>query len=416
MTLGYTGYYLCRSNLSVALPLILGELAAGGMDPRAAKVRMGWVASIGIFGYALGKLAGGVGDFFGGRRSFLAGMAGSVVFTAVFALGGSIPFFTLAWLGNRTIQAIGWPGMVKIASRWVPHSAYGLVMGVLSLSFLWGDSAARVAMGLLLGRGLGWRGVFAVAAGTLLALLALTASLLKESPREVGLEEPLNNPANLFGAAGADPVPPGPRAVLGPLVRSPTFWLVCLLSFGLTLVRETFNTWSATYFVEAVGLRPDVAATTSALFPFVGGVSVLLAGALSDRLGRGGRAAIILGGLLLAGAALLVLGRIAPGGSRTLPVVLVAAVAFVLIGPYSFLAGAIALDLGGKRGGATASGIIDFAGYLGGGLAGVAVAELAVAHGWRGAFTALAIVAWVSSAAAAALLIEQRRPAARHSA
>jgi hypothetical protein len=41
-----------------------------------------------------------------------------------------------------------------------------------------------------------------------------------------------------------------------------------------------------------------------------------------------------------------------------------------MIGPYSYLAGAIALDLGGKAGGATTSGTIDAVGYLGEILAG----------------------------------------------
>ena len=65
--------------------------------------------------------------------------------------------------------------------------------------------------------------------------------------------------------------------------------------------------------------------------------------------------------------------------------VLVAAVAFLLIGPYSYLAGAISLDFGGKRGGATACGIIDGVGYLFGGvLAGKVIASLSVAIGWQG--------------------------------
>ncbi len=33
MLVGYSGYYLCRSNLSVALPLIADELAARGLAP-----------------------------------------------------------------------------------------------------------------------------------------------------------------------------------------------------------------------------------------------------------------------------------------------------------------------------------------------------------------------------------------------
>jgi OPA family glycerol-3-phosphate transporter-like MFS transporter len=76
------------------------------------------------------------------------------------------------------------------------------------------------------------------------------------------------------------------------------------------------------------------------------------------------------------------------------------------------LAGAIALDFGGKRGGATASGLIDTVGYLGGAFAGVGTAHVAAALGWRGVFLALAAVAWLSAVVAAAFLLEQiRRPA-----
>ena len=77
---------------------------------------------------------------------------------------------------------------------------------------------------------------------------------------------------------------------------------------------------------------------------------------------------IILIGLLLSSAGLWLLGHTQFGGSPALPVLLVASVAFTLIGPYSYLAGAISLDFGGKQGSAIASGIIDSVGYLGGGM------------------------------------------------
>ncbi len=80
-----------------------------------------------------------------------------------------------------------------------------------------------------------------------------------------------------------------------------------------------------------------------------------------------------------------------------MPIALVALIAFLLVGPYSYLAGAFALDFGGKSGSATASSLINFVGYIGGYLAGKAMAELSTAHGWTGAFRVLAIVAWVSA-------------------
>ncbi len=90
-----------------------------------------------------------------------------------------------------------------------------------------------------------------------------------------------------------------------------------------------------------------------------------------------------------------------------------ALVAFVMIGPYSYLAGAIALDFGGKKGSATASGLIDGAGYLGGVLAGNTFASVSVLWGWKGAFASLAVVALLSSVAAAIYLRHQRRDVAR---
>jgi sugar phosphate permease len=88
---------------------------------------------------------------------------------------------------------------------------------------------------------------------------------------------------------------------------------------------------------------------------------------------------------------------------------LTALIAFLCIGPYSYLAGAISLDFGGKQGSATASGLIDGVGYLGGVLAGNSFASISVAWGWRGAFTVLAGVAWLSSIAAGVYLWNQKR-------
>jgi OPA family glycerol-3-phosphate transporter-like MFS transporter len=169
---------------------------------------------------------------------------------------------------------------------------------------------------------------------------------------------------------------------------------------GFTLVRETFNLWTPTYFTQVVGLNAAAAASKSAVFPLFGGVSVLLAGFLSDRLGGASRANIMFGGLVASAAALVYLAVGNFATSPGLPVVLVGIIAFLLIGPYSFLAGAIAMDFGGRQGSATASGIIDGVGYLGGVLAGDSVARLSTAFGWKGAFAALACVCFVSSVAA----------------
>lgn len=401
MVLGYSGCYLCRSNFSVFLGAIAEELTAAGLSADEARIRMGQVATLGVLAYTLGKfVTGSVADFLGGRRNVLVGMCGSVLFTILFALGGGLPIFSIAWFGNRAVQSLCWTGMVKVTGRWFSYSAYGTAMGVISLSYLFGDAAARGFMSLLIQFGMGWREVFFACAGVLFVLTVLCWLWLRESPRDVGHQEPDANPLNVYGTTTAvDDMAPSLRQLLVPLLTSPAFLTVCALSLGLTLLRETFNLWTPTYFTDVVGSSQSQAAAQSALFPLLGGASVLVAGWLGDQLGPTGRSIVIMSGCALAGVVMWILGSFDFSGSAVAAVALIALVSFLMLGPYSYLAGAISLDLGGKRGAATACGIIDGVGYLGGMLAGDAVARLTVSYGWTGVFRTLALVAFATSLA-----------------
>jgi OPA family glycerol-3-phosphate transporter-like MFS transporter len=410
LALGYSGYYFCRSNLSVVLPDLIHELAQHGITANEAQVRLGFMASAATIAYAAGKfISGSIADLFGGRRTFLAGMGGSIFFTLLFMAGGGFPLFTLAWIGNRLFQSTGWVGLVKVASRWFSYSTYGTVMAVLSLSFLFGDAACRGVMSLLMAHGVGWRGVFLAAAGSLAVLLIANALLLRETPGERGLPTPEANPLNVYaGEERHDHERMGLGAILRPLLKSYPFWLVCLLSLGTTLLRETFNFWTPTYFVQFVGMSSSEAASRSALFPLLGGVAVLLAGVLSDKLGLNGRNLVIVGGMAACTVCLAFLARTPPHGNHWIAVSLVALVGFLLLGPYSYLAGAMSLDFGGKRGSATAAGIIDGVGYMGGWLSGDTLARITVHYGWRNAFLALAAASSLTAVVALVLAVHQR--------
>lgn len=389
MILGYSGYYLCRSNFSVARPLILAEYP--GLD----KVALGGIESVGTFVYAVGKIAwGGTANAVGGRRMFLIGMGGSVLFTLLFGFGGP-PVFLLAWMGNRAVQSAGWPSVVQVTSRWFSQSAYGRVLGIVSLSYLFGDFLSRLFLGAVIDAGSGWRGMFWISAAGLALLLVPTAALLRDSPRDRGLEEPPGHAGTL-----ADPDREGWRARLLPLLKSPPVWVLCAVSFGFTLIRETFNEWMPTYLHESAGMGARPAALASALFPLFGGFGVLAAGFLSDRLRTRGRSVLVVSGLTLATAGLLALA-FGAGLAAWVQVGLSAAVGFALIGPCSMLAGAMSLDLGGRSGGAAAASWVDGFGYFGAILSGYGVAELAQRMGWQGAFLVLAAVAAASAALAA---------------
>src|SRR5262249_55045531 len=56
LLVGYAGYYVCRSNLSVVAPQLLAEFGPRGFD----KAALGLVSSAGVLAYAGGKALNGV--------------------------------------------------------------------------------------------------------------------------------------------------------------------------------------------------------------------------------------------------------------------------------------------------------------------------------------------------------------------
>ncbi len=412
---GYASLYFCRADLSVATPLLIEELGRHGINHGEAMVRMGSIASLGVLAYALGKLfLTGLGDFWGGRISFLIGLSGATVFTLMFTSGLSVPLFSIAWIGNRLTQSIAWAGLLKVSGKWFDYSSYGVIIGILSISYLVGDAAARQWMGMLIAHGFGWRALFYFAAATGGLFLAVNCIFLRESRADAGYAEARPNPLNLF--AGSESRPRSVGELLLPLVRSRAFLLVCVLSLGCTVVRETFNIWTPEYLRDYLGYSSSDAARMSAIFPGVGVVSVLASGWLSDRLGVIGRSLILFVGLAATAAALLVLmtlrsGTFGASGSM-LPIIAIGTVAFCLLGPYSYLGGAFALDFGGKQAGAASSGIIDGVGYLGAVVAGDSVARVSVAFGWRGVFISLAAVSALAALGAGCLYFLSAKAAA----
>lgn len=395
LTVGYAGYYICRSNLSVASPL----LQAQGYT----KEQIGSIASAGVLTYAVGKILNGVlGDYLGGRVMFLLALLGSIAATIAFGLASGLAAFTVIWCVNRFVQSAGWGAAMKITGHWFAPVTYGRAVGILCLSYLFGDAAARLILSEVIRDGATWQRVFFVSAAILAAIGVASFFTLRNRPEDVGLPAVAGAANSVFAEKGDESRPDSLRHHLLSFARSPAFWLVCVMSFGLTLIRETFNLWTPTYLVEAASLTKDRAAQASALFPFFGGVSVLACGFLSDRLANGRRAAIMLAFLAPGAVMMVVLGNLNDGSPVWMRLVLLSTVGFLIIGPYSFLSGAISLDMGSKRGVATAAGIIDSVGYFAGVLSGQFIGSLAQSRGWPIALSALAGVSILTALAAAA--------------
>ncbi len=396
---GYAGYYFCRTFFASIKPLLIDQYHSIGVN----KETLGLISTVGTLTYAVGKVGNSiVCDYVGGRRMFLLGMLGAVAATLAFGASAGVAWFLIWWGVNRLVQSAGWGGLVKIASNWFAYTHYGTVMAILCLTFVLGDVMSKLLYGWMLHRGATWQQVCLVGSAALAAIAAVTAWRLKDGPRDVGLPEPPASPIHVYESADGEDSDRSLWGLVGPFLRSPSFLAVLVLSFGLTIVRDAFGEWLPLYLTEAAGLAPGSASMWATLFPAFGAISILGVGWCSDRLlsrRRGGLIAV----LLLASVGVLAgMSRIGAGTGPVVPVALSALVALLTIGPYSLLGGAIALDLGGRRGSATASGIVDGVGYVGGIVSGLGIGSIAERMGWGAAFTLLAAIAGATAVAAVA--------------
>jgi sugar phosphate permease len=400
---GYTAFYLCRSNLEAALPLLKRE----GFD----EDQLGLVASVATMSYAIGKVVlGTAGDVVGGRRIMLVACFGSVA--ATFGIGlfahGLAALVVLA-AANRFFQSGAWGGLVHVVSRWFPSARHGSVMGILSMSYDAGNIVTLLFCGALVEAHFGWRDLFLFNPAILAAVGLFLALRLRGTPP--GADEPAK--------ADAKPKEPRPplREVLPWLAKKPAFWMTVALSFLLTFVRSGFMTWTPLYLTEvatAAGSTSPIGGSIAkgAAFSIAGMIASLVIGRISDRFGPGRRAPVMIASLFVLVLAIVLLAHV-PIHDPWVAAGLIAVCGLFLLGPYSMLAGALTLDVAGTRGTATATGIVDGVGYLGGSLAGVAIGAIKKRLGWSAAFDLVATGAFVATLVAVGWSVFSARRRAR---
>jgi sugar phosphate permease len=400
--LGYASFYLCRANVSAALPLLQQE----GFD----KEQLGRLTSIATFTYAIGKLLlGSTGDVLGGRRLMLLAIGGSVVCSLAVGLQHTYALIVFFVAANRFFGSGGWPGLVQVVSQWFEPKRHGAVMGVLSTSYELGNVLVLMLSAEVARHG--WRALFVVNP-LLFALIGGTAVFALPRPEE----SPASEPSSTSAPKDATASDASFATFLKELATKGAFWMALVLSILLTFMREGFLTWTPVFLFEvsraAGNTEVSGAIVKSTIFPLAGVLANLTMGPLSDRFGRGRRAPIMAVSLVVVVGLVLVLAH---GGLRDpyAAAGVIGGIGFFLLGPYSLLGGVIALDLSGKRGAATAAGVIDGAGYLlGATSSGWVLGIIANRRGWAAAFDVVAAAAFVAMVVSAAWSVKVMKRAA----
>lgn len=355
--MGYVGVYLCRKNLSTALPLIQSSFGV-------SKAQVGAIASFSTLAYGLGKmLLGPLVDRVGGRTGFFASLSLATLFCALGGFAPGLGVLIGLYSANRFCGAAAWGAMVKQVPDWFPPGIMARALSVLCLSYVVGGAVALWLSGRIAERTeRSWQAVMGLPAAALAVILLVCWMILPRPSKKV--------------VDPAAPREPGFRwrDVL-PIFRNPQFAVLCALSFTTTLGRECFNTWTVDFLKSQFSLSLSGAANHATWFDIGGVGGILASGWVYDRATRPQLRWFTFAVLAALGAVLFGFAQL---GSYGLVAVTVAVglAGFLLYGPYSLLSGALAVDLQGKQRAATVACLVDAVGYLAGVAAGSGFGKL----------------------------------------
>jgi len=357
------------------------------------KEHIGIIASYSTLAYMLGKFVfGPFIDRFGGRIAFLLSLFGVAIFCALGGMVASVPMLAFVYSLNRLAGSAGWGGMVKQVPNWFGGKSMSLAMGVLSLGFVFGGVCATVLAGYIAEwSGKNWRWVMSGPSIVLAAIFILCWVILPREPERKKRGDQVNPDDGSI-------IQESFLARFAQIAVIRRFWIVGSLSFTLTLLRETFNTWTVDFFKSTYGdaISTKIAAFVSTPFDALGAVGIILLGWVFGRIGKGARTWLLFTILASLAALIFVLPSIA-AKSVWLATIGLGGIGFLAYGPYSLLGGVLAVEIKGKEYVATVAGIFDGVGYLAGILSGQQFGRILDLGGYRLGFTCLAGLAAVSA-------------------
>ncbi|HTL18613.1 MAG TPA: MFS transporter, partial [Patescibacteria group bacterium] len=377
----YIGVYLCRKNMSVAVPILQ---QTWGLN----KEEVGTINSVSTIAYAFGKFFfGPITDRLGGRTALLSSMSLVALFGALGAFAPGLSCLVVLYSANRLFGSASWGATLKLVPEWFGPARLAFACGLLSLSFVFGGALATSFGGLIAGLTHdSWPAVLGVPSLVLLLLAGLCWWIV---PAPTGTPEAKKARAQL-------PTYSISRTLA--LFGERKFLVVIALSFTLTLLRETFNFWTVDFIRTEGGadVSNKIAAYLSTPFDLCGAVGIVLMGWIFGRLQPAGRQrllVVILGSLTLL---LAMLPQLFHFGLWVLAAG-VGVIGFLVYGPYSLLGGVLSVEVRGKEFAATVSGLVDGMGYFAGIMSGTMFGKILMHGGYRLGFQAMAGLTFIAA-------------------
>jgi len=395
--------YLDRVNISIAGSSLAEEY-------HLSQVRLGWVFSAFLLGYALFQTPGGwLVDRFGPRRVLTVGVVWWGIFTALTAslptkVWGAVLFFILVRFFLGAGEAIIYPSSNQFVSQWIPSQERGIANGMIFAGVGAGAGIAPIFVSYVMVH-YSWRSSF-----WLSALVGLFAGIIwyliaRDKPEqhpfvnssELSIIQKYRAPAastdsSVETSTEKDKTYPPLRVSWRSILTSKSILAVTASYFCFGYVAWIFFSWFYIYLAKVRGMDLKASALYSTLPPLAIVACSLSGGAINDALSRSygkrvGRCGVAFLALLLA-AVFLVLGSRA-ASPAVASIVLSGGAGALYLSQSSYWS--VTADIAGDSAG-SASGFMNMGGQFGGALTASLTPAIAQQYGWNSSFLVAAIL------------------------
>lgn len=393
--LAYAGFYFCRKNLGVTMPVLQKEYGWSNLE----------LANV-VFGYSLlyasGQFVSGMlADRFGSRFSVSLGLLIAVVSNVCMGLMPSLSALIFFACLNGAGQSGGWAGLVKIMAGCFRHSERGVVMAWWTTNYVVGGFIATIFATFVITSNwlvpsLGWRRGFWIPALVLFAITAIFFWFVRNHPRDAGVpdiipkeEEPPSSPAQSEQVTIRETLLTYLR-----MMGDREVWTVAIGALFSKVTRYSFLFWLPLYLTQRLKYEPGEAGYTSSVFELAGFLGALLGGYMSDKFMQSRRlpvAALMMWGLA---AACWLHPYMAAWGKLGL-IISIGLIGIMNFGPDTLMQGAASQDLGGKWGVGKASGFVNGVSSVGQLVSPYLVGYISRQYGWDNLFYAFVALAFV---------------------
>ncbi|MDD3593787.1 MAG: MFS transporter [Candidatus Gastranaerophilales bacterium] len=407
--IAYVVFYLCRKNISVAMPAMSADLGYSNTE-------LGLIGSALYFSYAFGKFINGVladnsnvrmflptALILSGVVNFLFSLSVSFFLTdSIHILGYTIPvllwILAFLWGFNGWFQSMGFPPIAKSLTYWFSNKERGTKWSLWSTSHEVGTFLSIILSGFLIEH-FNWHSLFIVPAAIAIITGKWLWHRLRDKPQTIGLPDielyRENNPAEIKESEEEESLS-YLEIFKVHILFNRTMWLLAFAYVFVYIVRFGTLDWIVKYLVEVKQYTLSAAAMKLSILPLIGSIGTISAGFVSDTLFKGKRAPVNII-YLFACAVSIVAFKF-----NTIPALdylYLSLIGIFTCGPQVLIGGLCAVESSSKKVASAATGFTGSFGYLGAIFSGIGTGFVVDKFGWNGA-----IAFWTLSALAGLIL------------